>query len=271
MKAFFILFIFTFVFSSQEAKAEGDTFIVNIFANRPEQRKQSRWTLSDWMKTKERISMMDMWLAHHGGKTMLPELALSGFYTFSKQKLIDANGNTSTIDNVNYYFANMDFYFLPLKLADFGIYLNAKAIANAWSGINDSVYNAGTLFRIFGTNIQNSSIVIKFGYNYSEIKIDQFGMSKNFFAGFNVGADMQLYIIDFLGLRTGINYLPKNNSKNDNRISLSNISYNVKLFLEYKVLKFEGGYYKECNTVYLDNGENKFQTSGWIVGGQINF
>jgi len=244
--------------SGSDSSGGGDV-IINIYGSRPEQRQQSRWNLFDWMQTKQKIKMWDTWLEHNGGKNFLPEFSLAGFYTFS-----DIEGARA-----NYFKANFDSYFLPLKFADFGINLNAKSL-RLISNLKDMSISASGLFRIFGNNVQNTGIVLKAGYSYSELAMPGRGINRVTFNNFVLGSEIQLYLIDHIGLKGSVDKYLKAHAKTDASTSLSVFTYFARAFVEYKSIRIEGGYYTDYNTV-TSSTTTRIKTRGWVIGMQQAF
>ena len=56
------LTIIMLLVSSSKAIAD-QVVVVKVIENRQEKRKSTRWTLTEWLKIKERMKMMDVWLA----------------------------------------------------------------------------------------------------------------------------------------------------------------------------------------------------------------
>jgi hypothetical protein len=245
-------------FSFAESGSSGNV-IVNIYNNRPEQRTQSRWNLFDWMRTKEKIKTWDMWLEHNSTKNFLPEFSLAVYYSFSSIEGARAN----------YYKMNLDSYFLPLKFADFGINLNGKFLANPETQ-RDTNYSVSGLFRIFGNNVQNTNITVKVGYSHSEVNDLGVGLPQLAFNNMVVGSELQLYLVDNLGLKSAVNYFFKSSALKNGADYFSQLDYNLRVFLEYKAIRLEGGYYIENNT-FSGSINNKIKTTGWIAGIQHSF
>ena len=129
--------------SAVSANSSADeSFIVTIQKKQEEKKKLSSWSLSEWLATKERIKLMDMWLALH---TPSPyEFQLGGYYQSGQSPVINP-------------YTGFSGHFTAMA-SIIGIELNGESVQpdhSAWSALLN--------LRVFGYNEQGAHITLKGG------------------------------------------------------------------------------------------------------------
>lgn len=182
--------------------AIGETRVTTYVTHVQEEREQTRWTLTEWLRIKERMRMMDLWLAMFSDpkKTQFrPELMLSYQMTRSKYTLSAAGAMTGEgsltgssgkaqlwltnliSSTVGIRTLNVDLGMEGLRRMTSGISAATGALSatRSLSATSSSTatttagggaaapslqnqYYAGAL-RVFGRNIQDTSLVFKYG------------------------------------------------------------------------------------------------------------
>ena len=198
-----------------------------------EERRSTRWTLTEWLRIKERMKLMDLWLAMFSGPKQpkfAPELMLDyqllssdlslGISDLNNQAEFELKEQTMDTPRLQFWFTNLVSATtgLPTLNIDLGFELSRRSYPEAGedeqgvpvnpialdNGLNLRL-NAGELdygtvnFRIFGRNIQDSSLILKAGsYEYKTgiLAGDQI-INKE---GMVAGGESYLYLLNWLGV-----------------------------------------------------------------------
>lgn len=230
------------------AAQETGPAIFVIFPERQKERRASRWTLSDWLGTKQKIAEQNMWLSAHTNKLPI-DLTLG---------LDSRAGGLSGVE--------ADVYLLSL-----GIKLRYErpwsAMEELWPApatrIEDPGSQSGEVdlqLRLFGGNVQNTNLIIRGTYEYDHYY--DLSVGNGPYAGFGVGPELQIYFAQWLGLRGEwrTRFLRKNIANRAQEFSGK--TYWVGAFLEMGSLRFEVG---------KDWRERSFQTdSGALLLSEVD-
>ena len=206
-----VLFILV-LFPALKSRADVVTYVVKV----QEERASTRFTLTEWLKIKERMRMMDLWMALFAEPkkpTFAPELLLS--YSGVNASLRDDSlasplDATGKVVRGQFWFTNLvsattGLRTLNIDLGLEGAYADLspdKTANTASTGLTQSK-GASTQkfvhtladFRIFGKNIQDSSLVLKAGKYETDLSFD----NKTKQQGLAAGGEMTLYFLNFLG------------------------------------------------------------------------
>lgn len=198
--------------------------IVTYIEDVQEERKSTRWTLTEWLRIKERMKLMDLWLAMFSTpqQKFAPELALSyakgvGESEFTLGSL-NANSALETRGTheaeemrAQFWFTNLISGTTGLRTLDIDIgieaslrnrfikgtdaLLNPDASGTAWNPDTSKLQQGGINLRIFGANSQDSSLVVKGGKferrsGFNELET---------LHGTYWGSELSLYLLSFLG------------------------------------------------------------------------
>lgn len=243
--------------SSAWAQAKVTTYVVKT----QEERENTRWTLTEWLHIKERMKLMDVWLAMFSNPQkdkFSPELNLSysirrGEFTHSGQsadtQAAQLKGQLWLTNLISSTFGvrtlNIDFGgegFLQRSEGSSG----STSVGVNYSGHSPHVQYGTANFRIFGKNIQDSSLVLKYGQYRRDGHfgfLTAAGMPSSY-RGIVAGAEMNLYVFKWLGLEG--NYLSFGDTKRlGNDASREGTYYDYMAYIEISLIRFMGGYYHE--------------------------
>jgi hypothetical protein len=285
------------------AETQVTTYIVKV----QEERENTRWTLTEWLRIKERMKMMDVWLAMFSDPKkdkFQPELALSygltrGTYqrdsgtgdaastrtgslsgSAGKAQLWLTNIISSTIGvrTLNIDLGGEYYRRQTGELALTGASAAAGADAPAIGHGLTSQYYTGDL-RIFGRNVQDSSLVLKYGRYVQKNAI--FAEDEDAAAwsprGAVAGAELQLYFFRWLGAEG--NYLAFGDSSSaQGSAAQKGTYYDYLAYIEISLLRLQGGLYQEEWTMRDANDgegaagtERKTVEKGSIAGVKLQF
>lgn len=210
--------------SSPIAFAQGKR-IVTYIEDVQEERKSTRWTLTEWLRIKERMKLMDVWLAMFSDPKkdrFSPELGLSygrsgGVSNFRLGSSTNFNNDLRVTERdhhgeearVQFWFTNLISGTTGLKTLaiDLGIegrvvnrFMDSNTNLDGGDGFltdTDKLQQAGVNLRIFGANEQDSGLVAKFG-QFQKMS----GFEEDAFKDINgtyLGGELQLYFLSWLG------------------------------------------------------------------------
>jgi hypothetical protein len=277
--------------------AQGETVVTTYVVKTQEERRDTRWTLTEWLRIKERMKMMDVWLAMFSDPNkdrFRPELNLSYGVTRGDLKVEDGAGATDSgatsgtqgraqlwltnlvSGTVGIRTLNIDLGGEAFQRASLGL-PPVAALPGATTPVDGEdrdlkhTYYTGNL-RIFGKNIQDSSLILKYGQYQSENRVPSWNdpTEDGSLKGMVAGAELQLYLFKWLGFEG--NYLQYGDGE---RIAgsddLSGTYYDYTGFVEISLLRLMAGRYREDWS--FANGGNKTDLveEGLIGGMKLQF
>lgn len=198
--------------------------IVTYIDDVQEERKSTRWTLTEWLRIKERMKLMDLWLAMFSKpqQKFAPELSFSYFRGVGDSKF--DLGTATNFDNdksrtqgpSRFEEGRMQFWFTNAVTAATGVrtldidlgvegrfhnrfMVDDEALADPlmgnWRPGTEKITQAGLNLRIFGANSQDSSLVGKIGkFDRDSGLIGAGKVSGNYWGG-----EISLYLLSILG------------------------------------------------------------------------
>lgn len=267
-----------------------DTVVTTYVTKVQEERESTRWTLTEWLHTKERMKMMDVWLAMFSDPKkdqFRPELNLVYGQTRGLLKYAGATPDDREAAEIKAMQAKGQVWFTNLFTGstgvrmlniDFGLEGFTRQTGN-YEPESDFEYDYArristryyaAAFRIFGKNIQDSSLALKVGQydSVNTLAIVATDASQNAHiarSGVVSGAELQLYLFRWLGVEG--NYMKFNQSKgisNDDQIS--GAYYDYLAYVEVSLFRFMGGYYGENWQYTSKNGNTATQENGLYTG-----
>ena len=192
------------------------TYIVDV----QKERESTRFTLTEWLRIKERMKLMDVYLAMFSNPQtdkFHPEI---GIFASQAKGLVEfadylaSPGNTATLSDLSaienrgkaqLWLTNIissTFGVRSLNI-DFGLeYAQVSETASfPASDIKNTLQRGGVNFRIFGQHIQDSLFVLKYGHYealFADLKLLDPLAGK--MQGAYYGGEIQLYLLHWLGL-----------------------------------------------------------------------
>lgn len=279
------------------ATARAETVVTTYVTKVQEERETTRWTLTEWLRIKERMKMMDVWLAMFSDPKkdqFRPELNLSYGITRGDLSMTDGAGaseksatsgtqgraqlwltnlvsSTIGIRTLNIDLGGEAFQRASAGLPPLAVAPGATAVVSGDERDLKHTYYTGNL-RIFGKNIQDSSLILKYGRYQSENRapswVDPAQDSK--VNGMVAGAELQLYMFKWLGFEG--NYLQYGDAQRlAGSDELSGGYYDYTGFVEISLLRLMVGRYHEEWS--FGNGGNKTDLAedGLLGGMKLQF
>ncbi len=214
---------------------------------RSEQRALQRFTLKEWMDSKDRRALMDLWLSIN---TPSPyEFALSGSYF---QYSLDSGGIKNAKKSIE---GTFDAYATLVGIT-------AQYQNNVEEKFNDvtGIFN----FRLFGNTLQGTHITFHYGLRTRTENNNQYRLNQSFPA-----VTLQLYMTKYFGVQSHYRlYLPTSESFFGDTTA---DELNAGAFIEYGPIRFFGDYFEERQTSTLMNVNSYIKRTGTKVGLKIYF
>lgn len=283
---------------------------VQYIVTTQEERKSTRFTLTEWLRIKERMKMMDVYLAMFSSpekEHFRPELSI--FY--GKKQSVSSLGNLDTFTTnseidlkalkksgeygkaqlwlsniINQTFGvrtlNIDLGFetylekQTVSLYSLNLSNNNNTITlDPSRELDYSYYHRyhSVNLRIFGKTIQDSSMVLKYGEYENDSTIPETYLqqgNQQKFKGKVIGFDMNLYLLSWLGFEG--NYLQWQEDKSSD-LTATGEHLDYGLYIEISLFRFVGGAFTD-KWQYKDKnqGVNQEETSvGTFAGLKIHF
>ena len=247
-----------------------------------QERDNTRWTLTEWLKIKERMKMMDLWLAMFSEPEkdkFSPEVS----FFYAKQKgdvSFTGKGQTqstithaASVGRAQLWLTNLISGTVGLKTlnVDFGLesYLQMTDSLLLLSKPSLRYYSGN--FRIFGKNIQDSSLVLKYGeYSTEQNTPTLFNASLNNlkFSNYVIGGELQLYLFRWLGFEGNYLFFMKGQK---NSIDLQGDLADYGVYIEVSLIRLMGGIFTQ-NWQYTDTLQDstiKEKKTGMYAGLKI--
>lgn len=206
------------------------TYSLSLFADdvyifvvkNQQQKKESRWTLADWFATKERMRLMDQWLAANTKEGPLFEIMLGGEYSAYKNKMYgDVTSNEGQA---------------ALFISRVGLEADYRA------SDDKATLRRGMLhLRILGNYLQNTNLTLTYGLVKHDEDVG--------FVNHMLGGSLNLYLLGFLGLEGSYKYYLS--AKNDSGEQMRGNEIEAGGFLEVFFLRIYGKWVQE--SLYFKN------------------
>jgi len=221
------------------------------FQQQQKKKESSRWTLEDWLAQKQKVRLMDYWLALNTSPVNF-EGTLGGL-SFSYEGESDLAPGVTNEDDLSRGW-------LSLYYRIFGI----TGEFENWPGeITASSY----LFnlRLLGTSLQSTQLTLHYGVNQVEDANGNVGRKNNFGA-----ATLTIYIFQFFGLDSHYRQYLAAKDSSDTESDGNSLSYGV--FLELGLLRVFGRVAtEEWNYQPLSTSAYTTTSKGYEVGAQLFF
>lgn len=276
------------------APAVAETKVTQYVVKVQEERESTRWTLTEWLRIKERMKMMDVWLAMFSDPKdrFRPELNLiygqrqGEFSTNQGDHKADSNasvlrGQLWLTNLVSSTFGvralNIDFGLEAGMRSQTKSDVQAPIPANNPNGISfadhhPNLRHVTANFRIFGKSIQDSSLVLKYGQyrhdDFYSFLTNTTGLDD--WEGLVAGAELSLYIFNWLGVEGS--YFSFGNGDRAMGAKDTSGTYSEALaFIEVSLFRFMFGRYAEEWTVEAQGRDLATKDEGLMAGLKVQF
>lgn len=277
--------------------AGAETYVTTYVTKVQEERESTRWTLTEWLRIKERMRMMDLWLAMFSDPKkdqFRPELNLSYGVTRGQLSLTDGASSvqigasagvqgraqlwlTNLISGtVGIRTLNIDLGGEAYQRTTGGSLVSQVATEGSSAAVvparsSKNTYYAGTL-RLFGKNVQDSSLVLKYGEYVTDNMIPNWAdaESESHKRGRMAGGELNVYLLKWLGAEG--NYIAYGDSASvGGSDALKGSYYDYTGFVEVSLLRLMVGRYQEDWTFSSLDQQTELKESGLVFGGKLSF
>lgn len=229
-----------------QAESSGDDGVYTVIVKKQEQKKQQRWSLASWYETKEKIRLMDMWLALHTSYSLY-EFFIGG--DTATLALRDPQGTTDSVERV-------------IQRAEIGGYASIFGLQAQYIDLaqTETGWDASFHFRLLGTAVQNTNLTLTYGIRHRKEAASTSEFHNHF-----AGVSMTLYLHKVLGIE-GLykSYFP-NTTKKDQ--TLDGGRTEVSLFLDYSLLRIYATWFEESLSYFDDSTQTSRTIRNGILGG----
>jgi hypothetical protein len=230
-------------FSLSPRSEEGSSpIIIQIYPQRQAQRRQSRWTLESWLKTKGEMERQNRWLQAHTNKVPM-DLTLGWDLSQERQGF-----------EVDYYLMKAG---LRFRYEDRIGWMGGDSTA----GIDNQLIEIDGQLRLFGGSIQDTNLIVRGSYEYNKLRGPDGATA--YYTGFGFGPELQIYFSQWLGIRGDYKKLLTQETRFRDR-SFNGSAYAFLGFLEMGSLRTEFGY--RSKTIEFLKGANGSETESGYFG-----
>jgi hypothetical protein len=215
--------------------------VLLIYPERQKERRQSRWTLSDWMKTRQTMDAQDRWLWSHTNK--VPIDVTLGWDVSAVRQGFEADVYLTRIG-------------LRLRYEE-----PISYISKTPTDLDLQGFESDLQFRLFGGNIQDTNLILRASYHYANLTLPS--SARGHFTGFGIGPELQIYFAQWLGVRGDYEKL-LNQSTRTGGTTYGGSSYSYAAFLEMGSLRGEFGY--RSKTIEYTKGATGSENEAGLFG-----
>jgi hypothetical protein len=288
------------------AAALADTVVTTYVTKVQEERESTRFTLTEWLRIKERMRMMDLWLALFSDPkkdTFSPELDVSYLMTrgaFTRESdasggsLAEAAAVTGTQGRAQFWMTNLVSSTFGVRTLNIDLGVEAQqrsaggapelvsAVDSADAVDADAALPSRTMqrtvyagaLRLFGKHIQDSMLAVKYGeYRTSgDLLGDRDdGAPSAAQGGRAAGAELAVYLFKWLGAEAQ-GWAYGDSRKVSGSETVSGSYYDYQGFIEISLLRLTAGAYQEEWTFKgTDDQTTKATEKGLIAGAKLSF
>lgn len=265
--------------------ASGDHSVQTYIIKVQEKRHSTRWTLTEWLRIKERMRLMDLWLAMFSNPKadeFRPELNLS-YGILQGTSAIGSDNEYETFEHRSrslkgqIWMTNILTASTGLKMVniDFGLEgVRRETLTLSSQDENPSSLGASSLsplqqhwlacFRLFGKHIQDSSLIIKVGqYDYPEHLAWDPDASQPLH-GLLSGLELSVYLFKWLGIEG--QYLKFGDEVSVNTDIVSGTYTDYLAYIEISLLRLTFGRYQEIWNIPDSDGISEVENLGIYSG-----
>jgi hypothetical protein len=227
--------------SERPAKADD---VVTFVIKRQEEKKRTRWSLSDWLDTRDRMRMQDLWLALHSPSPY--EFSIGGAYQYV----------FSAPNGPNHAWQ-----------ASLAAYVTIFGLSGEWdagwdaSGEFVQRWLAQFNFRVFGMHMQGTNLTLHVAYRQQ----NEFGTA---FRQPALGGSITLYIAKPVGLE-GLFRYHLDSTPSSAGATVGGMRVEGGGFIEFKFLRIYGTYFWEPEWRNSGGTGTRTERQGVLVGGKL--
>ncbi len=239
-KSYFLIFSLAVICVFLTTKVSQADQVYTVIIKKQEEKAKNRWSLSDWLATKDRMRWMEMWLALHSPSP----------YEFFLGTNVLIGNSAATGSNLGWDFHGAAYASI------FGLELHrTTSPVPYWLGLFD--------LRVFGYHVQSTNLTLSGGFK-SRSDSPTSALSTT------LGASTTLYFGRYFGVLGDYHHFFRSGA-NARGQKFSGKKFYLEAFLEFKFLRFSGGYFREYETTDSAGTLASDVNSGALIGTKIFF
>ena len=275
---FFILFNASIALGAQ-------TVIIKVIEERQEKRESTRWTLTEWLRIKERMKMMDVWLAMFSPKQpeFTPELNLNYGRVISNysSENYEARQSAETKYGASMWLTNIVSASTGIRTLNIDLGFSTKTtvgekpfnfmpkegknVSSLDLEFKPATSEVGVDFRVLGSHSQDTSLVYTYARQISKAQPgydDSFELGLVDYVGASHSLLLKVYLFSWLGLEASLLKLDAKSSNLLQEVELKQEVIHYGAFLEVSLIRFECSVYDSSVTY----GDKKILNRGYLTG-----
>lgn len=219
--------------------ARGDN-VYQLIVQKQEKKAENRWSLSQWLETRDRMRLMDLWLDLHSPSPY--EFYVGGEYQFGRE-----NGSVS-------YNANAGKFFVAAYASLFGLEAQAQLRLSEWT----SLFH----FRIFGRHAQATNITLQTGLRSRKDPLSHVNLLG--------GISVTIYLLKNFGVTSLYRHYFKS-LENNAGIAESGNRLEGEVFIDFNFVRVYGQYFSELVNRSAGPTAPDRDRNGFAVGAKAFF
>ena len=235
------------LFTTQPAMA----ITQDLFKSRTSGGQTTQWTLVDWMRQKNAMSLMNQWLVLNSSS---PLFDISASASGQRYKLKSESGSLSSSQTQNSQTYNLDMY-----ISIFGIHGEYEKTDNQRES-----YGGSAGFRLLGSSSRSTFLAVHYGIRVLN-DLDNLEKWQNQFAQ----GELQLYIVQSFGLTAKYRHYFPADSNRGNRLEGHRAT--AGLFFDVLIFRIYGNYFQEPMTITSSGVQSTEDRTGYDYGIRLFF
>lgn len=227
----------------------GQSDVYEVMVKKQEKKKSSRWTLQEWLATKERIRWMDLWLALHS--SVNPFEFFIGASQSQTEYSDDSDTSLEDFDGTQFHGAAY------ASITGLEVYLHHDKDADERKGVQFNL-------RVFGNAHQSTHLNIFYGY-------EEWTLQARDYARPFWGGQLQLYLTQFFGIRG--NYKSFSEDQSHNGFFIEGDQLKLGAFIDFSFLQIFGEWTEAQYETWtsLDPNHNPLERETLSFGARMYF
>lgn len=244
-----LLFLFSFILISFIPFVWSDDIFVFV-VKKEEQKKKSRWNIGDWLITKEKMRLMDQWLALHSSNPFFEGVISGGLSKYKLSYLPENQEKPEQKHKLSDGYAAFYFSIFGFEIH----YVDSDESFHALStGIN---------LRLIGNAVQGTHLTLQMGHRKFNEEYD--------FRNYYIGGNLSLYLISFIGVEGLFRYYLPEKAKDSESI-LKGRKTEMGAFIDVSFLRIFGNWFTERLEYQQHNLTTTKDRKGLISGIKVFF
>ncbi len=225
--------------------------IYKVIIQKEEKKRQSRFTILDYIFLKKKAALQDQWLALNSSKEG-SAFEIKGYGSTGDLERHLSTATTYTEDAFTRYGGAMRFYFLGLEGG-----------SEEFSEFSKSTYYQGNL-TLFGNSYQGTHLTGFYG-----VRDFQYGEFLNYGQSY-YGGMINLYLLSFIGVE-GVYRQYEKIAADEGGFEMDGYRTEGGVFIDLFILRVKGSFFRERLTTYGTTSDTIRDEKGAILSGALFF